>query len=426
MPTSRGEMNAIADGVLLVGTMEANGSLTALADEIMKLNGGNAAEALKDVRTAFGLAAGLIGEGGAHSLTPIVSYQLLDTVTMLAAASGQPEAAVYTALAGEIVGSSSMFDLGSADAVADVAVHLGLRPELIACVSQVVAQANALLASDVAAAGADQSSVLLAVTAASIVAQDITAADLGFAAGLQDVTAVNDEFARIGDSLRNLIDSARALIGASDSDQVSDDPISDLQPPALSAALFGSDHEGLALGDSTSMHQGGAFAHDPFDSSEGSTLFDDSGVDRNVAAGFETVWLYDGRTGDDTIFGAETIKSVIKNSTIVASMTVNVLEGGLGHNTFVFASAVDADGDTIIGFQPGDRIDLSGMTDQGDFTLETTGLSGAGQVLVTHEVRADGVHTLVQGNVTGGTEPDFTIDVLGHHDLTVSDFKGVI
>ena len=43
------------------------------------------------------------------------------------------------------------------------------------------------------------------------------------------------------------------------------------------------------------------------------------------------------------------------NDTITASNAVNVMDGGAGNDTFRFMSAAAADGDTILGFEPGDR-----------------------------------------------------------------------
>ena len=38
-----------------------------------------------------------------------------------------------------------------------------------------------------------------------------------------------------------------------------------------------------------------------------------------------------------------------------------MIDGGGGADTFKFLSSADANGDTIVGFQPGDKIDLSGI-----------------------------------------------------------------
>ena len=50
------------------------------------------------------------------------------------------------------------------------------------------------------------------------------------------------------------------------------------------------------------------------------------------------------------------------NDTITASNAVNVMDGGAGNDTFRFLSAADAQGDTILGFQPGEDYKLADTT----------------------------------------------------------------
>ena len=137
-------------------------------------------------------------------------------------------------------------------------------------------------------------------------------------------------------------------------------------------------------------------------------------------------------SGNDAVFGFENIIAGSGNDTISASGVANIMDGGLGNDTFIFGSAQDANGDTINGFQPGDKIDLSGIdADDGtvghqSFVLFAgTGFTAAGQILVLHEIR-DGVdHTIVAGNTQGGASADFEIDLVGYHNLSASDFSGV-
>ncbi|MBB4004415.1 peroxidase family protein [Aurantimonas endophytica] len=131
-------------------------------------------------------------------------------------------------------------------------------------------------------------------------------------------------------------------------------------------------------------------------------------------------------SGFDAVFGFENVIGGWNDDVIIASSVANVMDGGGGNDTFVFRTAADADGDLITGFAHGDRIDLAGMAGPSGFTLATTSLTGAGQVLVTHVTGDDGeALTRIQGNVSGGAGADFTLDVAGHHDLTQSDFNGV-
>jgi hypothetical protein len=133
-----------------------------------------------------------------------------------------------------------------------------------------------------------------------------------------------------------------------------------------------------------------------------------------------------GHSGHDAVFGFENVIGGWNDDRIFASSVANVMDGGGGNDVFVFRTAADADGDLITGFAHGDRIDLAGMAGPSGFTLATTSLTGAGQVLVTHVTGDDGeALTRIQGNVSGGAGADFTLDIAGHHDLTQSDFNGV-
>jgi Ca2+-binding RTX toxin-like protein len=133
-------------------------------------------------------------------------------------------------------------------------------------------------------------------------------------------------------------------------------------------------------------------------------------------------------TGNDTIWGIENIITGNGADTITASAAHNVIDGGAGNDTFRFLSAGDADGDTILGFQPGDKLDLSGIdANQGsagnqNFVLANGPSASVGQLLVTHENRADGDYTVVAGNTGGDGQPEFKISIKGTHTLTETDF----
>ncbi|WP_370640219.1 calcium-binding protein [Aurantimonas sp. HBX-1] len=134
--------------------------------------------------------------------------------------------------------------------------------------------------------------------------------------------------------------------------------------------------------------------------------------------------VFSSQSGQDAVFGFENVIGGAASDKILASMAANVMDGGGGDDTFVFRTAADAHGDRIEGFHHGDKIDLSGIGGPAGFTLTTTALTGAGQVLVTHVTGDDGeALTRIEGKVSGGG--DFTLDVAGHHDLTQSDFNGV-
>ena len=133
--------------------------------------------------------------------------------------------------------------------------------------------------------------------------------------------------------------------------------------------------------------------------------------------------------GTDAIRGIENVVTGAGDDVIVASAAVNVMDGGAGNDTFVFGSAEDAAGDVILGFQPGDRIDLSGIDAMRDaagrqsFTLAANGATaGAGELVVTHENRDDGDYTVVTGKTGTGEGEGFSLSLKGHHGLGADDF----
>ncbi len=67
------------------------------------------------------------------------------------------------------------------------------------------------------------------------------------------------------------------------------------------------------------------------------------------------------QTGNDTIWGIENVNTGSGNDTITASNAVNVMNGGAGDDTFKFTSTTAANGDTILTFEPGDRVDLTAI-----------------------------------------------------------------
>ncbi len=134
---------------------------------------------------------------------------------------------------------------------------------------------------------------------------------------------------------------------------------------------------------------------------------------------------FSAQSGTDTLWGIENVTTGSGNDTITANNAVNVMNGGTGADTFRFMSASGADGDTIIGFEPGDRLDLSSidanLTNTGDqaFTLIPGAvLTGAGQLAVSFGTGDHGDFTLVQGEIDGNAGADFTIQIEGHHTLT--------
>lgn len=135
-------------------------------------------------------------------------------------------------------------------------------------------------------------------------------------------------------------------------------------------------------------------------------------------------------TGTDLLWGIENITTGGGNDVIIASQVANVMNGGAGNDTFRFLSAAAANGDVIEDFQPGDKIDLSGIdahlgvTGNQAFTLASGAFTGAaGELLVTYENREGVDYTVVEGNTSGGSQPDFKFSIKGSHNLTTSDFE---
>ncbi|MDC9825806.1 peroxidase family protein [Devosia sp. ZB163] len=134
-------------------------------------------------------------------------------------------------------------------------------------------------------------------------------------------------------------------------------------------------------------------------------------------------------TGTDTLWHIENVVSGSGNDRITASDKVNVIDGGTGDDTFVFKTIAAANGDTILGFEAGDKLDLSGIDADaatfGDqaFRLTNSAISGIRDLQVTHETREDGAYTVVQGNVSGTTAPEFKLSIKGTHSLTQDDFN---
>ena len=129
------------------------------------------------------------------------------------------------------------------------------------------------------------------------------------------------------------------------------------------------------------------------------------------------------QTGNDTIWGIENVNTGSGNDTITASNAVNVINGGAGGDTFKFTTTTAANGDTIVTFEPGDRIDLTaidadtGTAGDQSFTLVNGAPTAAGQLGVTLESRADGDFTVIQGNIDGSADAEFTIEIAGHQNL---------
>lgn len=162
-------------------------------------------------------------------------------------------------------------------------------------------------------------------------------------------------------------------------------------------------------GDGNDTHYG-----DEMEGGEGIDTLDMSAVTANVVADLGTGLggrgsAFSSQSGNDTLWGMENIVTGSGDDTITASSAINVIDGGQGADTFRFLSTEDADGDTIVSFQPGDKIDLSGVdavtgaSGNQSFTLVSDAFSGAaGELLITYETRDGTDFTVIEGNTAGG------------------------
>ena len=131
------------------------------------------------------------------------------------------------------------------------------------------------------------------------------------------------------------------------------------------------------------------------------------------------------------LWGIENVVTGSGDDTITASSAVNVMDGGAGNDTFRFLSAADANGDTILGFQPGDKIDLSAI-DANTGSAATTpsrwstgsGFNAAGAAAGRpRDARRTRTTRSSKATSNGGGDAEFQISIKGHHDLTGDDFN---
>jgi len=258
-----------------------------------------------------------------------------------------------------------------------------------------------------------------------------------------------------GDDLILGNDGADTLLGGAGNDHLRGDGGDDVAFGGEgNDDVFGGDGDDMLFGDAGNDRIFGGDGDDVANAGEGAdAVFGGAGDDRVLASvndGNDVYWGEDGQdtldysaitadlsvdlgagplqhgsvasaeTGVDAVFGFENVIGGSGDDTITASDAVNVMDGGSGDNVFVFRSVVSADGDVIRGFNPGDRIDLSGIdantgaAGHQAFTLVGTGMNTAGNVVVSYETRDDGEHTILTGHVDDDEVADFTIDLVGN------------
>ena len=133
-----------------------------------------------------------------------------------------------------------------------------------------------------------------------------------------------------------------------------------------------------------------------------------------------------GGAGDDRLDGlggADFLYGGAGNDTLNGGAGEDVLTGGDGNDTFRYASAAEADGDRIVDFAVGDRLDLSGIAftyvGNGPFT-GTPAQRGGAQVGIRF-VTAGGSATQVLFDTNGDGVAEGTLTLAGFHDLQEAD-----
>ncbi|WP_294300872.1 cadherin domain-containing protein [uncultured Sphingomonas sp.] len=164
---------------------------------------------------------------------------------------------------------------------------------------------------------------------------------------------------------------------------------------------------------------------------EGDTL--DGSWGNDVLNGLAGNDILIGSMGNDTINGGD------GNDVIDGGSGRDVMTGGAGADVFRFTSTSDSptsssSRDIITDFQRGvDKIDLSAIDANtsifagGDqaFTLRAgagASFTGAAQLRFAFETIGGVEYTVIYGNVNSGTAADFSIALVGRHDLTTADF----
>lgn len=205
-----------------------------------------------------------------------------------------------------------------------------------------------------------------------------------------------------------------------------------LDAGAGSDTVFGGDGDDVivaSVGDGDDVYYG-----DDMVGGSGSDTADYSAITASIVADLGTGFgtrghVQSAQSGNDVVWSIETFLSGSGNDVITSGNGANVIDGGAGNDTFRFTSTEAAHGDTILGFAPGDRIDLSGIdangsqAGNGTFSIVSGGLTGTGQLLISEESRADGIYTVIEGNTSGDAAAEFKIGIKGQHDLKVSDFE---
>lgn len=182
---------------------------------------------------------------------------------------------------------------------------------------------------------------------------------------------------------------------------------------------------------------------DTYDGEQGKDTYDLSATSAPAMVDLQAGKAESADIGTDQLRNIENVIGSKGDDVIIfANDEGNVLTGGGGDDTYVIKlvapPATDAAHvDLITDFSIGDIIDLSQMdankieaghqkwTFGGDASQQPAVLIQDGQVLFRFEAENDGEHTIVYGTVISSGDMEFTINLVGHQNLTVDSFHGV-
>ena len=147
-----------------------------------------------------------------------------------------------------------------------------------------------------------------------------------------------------------------------------------------------------------------------------SDTLDMSAVAANIQANLGTGTAGWAKVGTEVnhLYSIENITTGLGDDTITASDAHNTIDVGghtaTGHDTVIFGTAASADGDNILNFQAGDKLDVHGMMN-GTIHL-VSHATVANDIAVQFDATTHG-NSIVTGIDEGGNH--FTLDVKGHH-----------
>ena len=162
----------------------------------------------------------------------------------------------------------------------------------------------------------------------------------------------------------------------------------------------------------------GSDGNDSYYGGGASDTLDMSAITANIQANLGTGYAGWAKVGTEVnhLYGIENIATGSGDDTITASDAHNIIDVGdhsaTGHDTVIFRTAASADGDNILNFQTGDKIDVHGMMN-GTLHLVPSGPAAAiHDVAVQFDATTHG-DSIVTGIDEGGNH--FSFDVKGHH-----------